>query len=160
MKFTIFKRLTFGYLTIMMLVFFLVIFVTLKLNQLTHIIRAASSVDGQTVRLTERLSNNMFSMVSFEKKYLISKDQDFYQHFLKIGEDFNNDIKQLGLLIADPAEKKNNFLHIAGSGKKERFFRINQLYNEYISIFTQEIENIKKKEAYPYKEYHMGRKIR
>ena len=101
----------------MMLVFFLVIFVTLKLNQLTHIIRAASSIDGQTVRLTERLSNNMFSMVGFEKKYLISKDQDFYQHFLKIGEDFNNDIKQLGLLIADPSENKYNFLHIAASGK-------------------------------------------
>jgi len=139
----------------MMLVFFLVIFVTLKLNQLTRLIRAASSVDGQTVRLTERLSNNMFSMVSFEKKYLISKDKDFYQHFLKIGEDFNNDIKQLGLLIADPAEKKDKFLHIAGSGKKERFLKINQLYNEYFSIFTQEIENIKKGEAYPYKEYQI-----
>ena len=113
-KFTIFKRLTFGYLTILMLVFFLVIFVTLKLNQLTHIIRAASSVDGQTVRLTERLSNNMFSMVSFEKKYLISKDNDFYRHFLKIREDFNKDIEQLGLLIDSPGKKKikirNNFV--------------------------------------------------
>jgi hypothetical protein len=52
----------------MMLVLFLVIFVTIKLNQLTRLTRAASSVDGQTVRLTERLSNNMFSIVSFEKK--------------------------------------------------------------------------------------------
>ena len=33
----------------MMLVLFLVIFVTIKLNQLTRLTRAASSVDGQTV---------------------------------------------------------------------------------------------------------------
>ena len=55
MRFTIFKRLTFGYLAIMMLVLFLVIFVTFKLNQLTRLTRAASSVDGQTARLSERL---------------------------------------------------------------------------------------------------------
>jgi two-component system sensor histidine kinase GlrK len=139
----------------MMLVLFLVIFVTIKLNQLAHLTRAASSVDGRTVRLTERLSNNMFSMVSFEKKYLISKDNDFYQHFLKIREDFNKDIKQLGLVIAGTGKKKIKIFHIAGSGKKERFFKINQLYNEYFSIFTQEIENIKKGKEYPYKEYQI-----
>jgi two-component system sensor histidine kinase GlrK len=139
----------------MMLVLFLVIFVTVKLNQLTRLTRAASSVDGHTVRLTERLSNNMFSMVSFEKKYLISKDDDFYQHFLKIREDFNKDITQLGQLIAGLGKKKIKFFHIAGSGKKERFFKINQLCNEYFSIFTQEIENIKKDQEYPYKEYQI-----
>jgi len=137
----------------MMLVLFLVIFVTIKLNQLTLLTRAASSIDGQTVRLTERLSNNMFSMVSFEKKFLISKDNDFYQHFLKIREDFNKDIRQLGLLIDGPGKKNVKVFHIAGLGKKERFLKINQLCKEYFSIFTQEIENIKKGQAYPYKEY-------
>ena len=139
----------------MMLVLFLVIFVTIKLNQLTHLIRAASSVDGQMVRLTERLSNDMFSMVSFEKKFLISKDNDFYQHFLKIRKDFNKDIEQLGFLVIGLKEKKTKIYHIAGSGKRERFFKINQLYNEYFSIFTQEVENIKKGQTYPYKEYQV-----
>ena len=139
----------------MMLVLFLVIFVTIKLNQLVRLTREASSVDGQTVRLTERLSNNIFSMVSFEKKYLISKDNDFYQHFLKIKEDFNKDIEQLGMLVAYSGKKKIKIFHIAGAGKKERFFKINQLFNEYFSIFTQEIENIKKGREYPYKQYQI-----
>lgn len=139
----------------MMLVLFLVIFVTIKLNQLARLTRAASSVDGQTVRLTERLSNNMFSMVSFEKKYLISKDNDFYQHFLKIKEDFNKDIEQLRLLVTGPGKKKIKIFHIAGNGKQERFLKINQLCNEYFSIFTQEIENVNKGRAYPYKEYQL-----
>jgi len=127
-------------MTIMMLVLFLVIFVTLKLNQLTHLTRAASSVDGQIVRLTERLSNNMFSMVSFEKKYLISKDNDFYRSFLQIKNYFNNDIQQLGLLVA-------------GFEKKKKFSETRLLCDEYFSIFTAEIENIKKEQKYPYKEY-------
>ena len=140
MKFTIFKRLTFGYLAIMMLVLFLVIFVTLKLNQLTRLTRAASSVDGQTARLSERLSNNMFSMVSFEKKYLISKDNDFYKHFLEIREYFNKDMQQLGLLLADLEKNKKHS-------------KIRQLCDDYFSIFTREIENIKGGQKYPYKDY-------
>jgi two-component system sensor histidine kinase GlrK len=155
MRFTLFKRLTFGYLTIMLLMLFLVIFVAIKLNQLTRLTRSASSVDGQTVRLTERLSNSMYSMVSFEKKYLISKDDDFYQHFLQIREDFNNDVQQLGLLITGSEKMETKVYHIAGSGKKEQFFNINQLCNKYFSIFGEEIENIKKGREYPFKEYQI-----
>jgi two-component system sensor histidine kinase GlrK len=153
MKFTIFKRLTFGYLAIMMLVLFLVIFVTIKLNQLARLTRAASSIDGQTVRLTERLSNNLFSMVGFEKKYLISKDNDFYQHFLKIKQDFNKDMKQLELLISSNGIEKIKFFHIAGEGKNERFSKIKELRNQYFSIFNQEIKNLEKDQEYSYKEY-------
>lgn len=140
MKFTIFKRLTFGYLSIMMLVLFLVIFVTIKLNQLTQLTRTASSVDAQTVRLTERLSNNMFSMVGFEKKYLISRDNDFYRHFLRIKNDFNTDLQQLGLLMA-------------GSEKNKKFSETRGLCDKYFSIFTLEIENLKKGRRYPYGKY-------
>jgi len=140
MEFTIFKRLTFGYLTIMILMLFLVIFVTIMLNHLTHLTREASSIDGQTVRLTERLSNNMFSMVSFEKKYLISKDNDFYQHFLRTKNDFINDIQQLGLLAAGPEKNK-------------KFSETRRLCDEYFTIFTLEIENIEKGQKYPYEKY-------
>ncbi|MBW2248073.1 MAG: HAMP domain-containing protein [Deltaproteobacteria bacterium] len=140
MKFTIFKRLTFGYLAIMMLVLFLVIFVTIKLNQLMQLTRAASSVDGQTVRLTERLSNNMFSMVGFEKKYLISRDNDFYRRFLRIKNDFNTDLQQLRLLMA-------------GSEKNKKFSETRGLCDKYFSIFTSEIENIKKGRRYAYANY-------
>jgi len=124
----------------MMLVLFLVIFVTIKLNQLTQLTRSASSIDGQIVRLTERLSNNMFSMVGFEKKYLISKDKDFYQHFLRIKKDFNTDIQQIGLLVAGPEKNK-------------KFTETRRLCDEYFSTFTLEIEKIKKGQKYAYGNY-------
>ena len=153
MKFTIFKRLTFGYLAIMMLMLFLVMFVAVKLNQLSRLTREASSIDGKTVRLAERLTNNMYSMVSFEQKYLISKDQDFYQHFLQIKDIFNKDIQELGLLIAGSEKTKVKIYHIAGIGKKEKFSNIIQLSNTYFSTFEKEIDNIKHRLKYPVKEY-------
>jgi two-component system sensor histidine kinase GlrK len=155
MRFTIFKRLTFGYLAIMMLMLFLVVFVAVKLNQLARLTSAASSVDGRTVRLAERLTNNMYSMVSFEKKYLISKDNDFYQHFLQIRDTFNKEVQELGLLIAGSEKTKIKIYHIAGSGKKEKFFNINQLSKKYFSIFGKEIENIKNGREYPVKDYQI-----
>ncbi|MGA8181324.1 MAG: HAMP domain-containing sensor histidine kinase [Desulfobacterales bacterium] len=155
MRFTIFKRLTFGYLAIMMLMLFLVVFVSVKLNQLSRLTRAASSVDGQMVRLTERLSNNMYSMVSFEKKYLISKDTDFYRHFLQIKNDFNKDINELGLLITRSENSETKLYHIAGSGKREQFVNINKLCQKYFSIFGEEVINIKNGREYPVKEYQI-----
>ena len=155
MRFTIFKRLTFGYLAILMLMLFLVVFVSVKLNQLSRLTRAASSIDGQMVRLTERLSNNMYSMVSFEKKYIISKDNDFYRHFLQIKKDFNKDINELGLLITRSDKTESKVYHIAGSGKKEQFFNIQKLANKYFSIFGEEITNIKTGREYPVKEYEI-----
>jgi two-component system, NtrC family, sensor histidine kinase GlrK len=155
MRFTIFKRLTFGYLAIMMLMLFFVVFVSVKLNQLSRLTRAASSIDGQMVRLTERLSNNMYSMVSFEKKYIISKDTDFYRHFLQIRNDFNKDIQELGLLITRSEKTKDKLYHIAGSGKKEQFSNIQNLTKKYFSLFGEEITNIKTGREYPVKEYEI-----
>ena len=79
MKFTILKRLILGYATIILLIVFLGIYITLQLNKLNRFVREISAVDGSTIDLTERLSDTLFSQVGFEKKYLISQDQDFYQ---------------------------------------------------------------------------------
>ncbi len=155
MRFTIFKRLTFGYLAIMLLMLFIVVFVSVKLNQLSRLTRAASSVDGKMVRLTERLSNNMYSMVSFEKKYVISKDDDFYRHFLQIKKDFNKDIQELGFLITRSENTETTLYHIAGPGKKDQFLNIQDLSEKYFSIFGEEIKNIKKGREYPVKEYEI-----
>jgi signal transduction histidine kinase len=155
MRFTIFKRLTFGYLALMMLMLFLFVWVSVKLNQLSRLTRAASSIDGKTVRLTERLSNNLYTMVSFEKKYVISKDNDFYRHFLQIRNDFNKDVQALGLLITLSEQTGTQLYHIAGTGKKEQYFNIEMLCHKYFSLFDEEIKNIKEGREYPVKEYQI-----
>ncbi len=54
----------------------------MQLNKLNRFVLEISSVDGITIDLTERLSDKLFAQVRFEKKYLISQDQDFYQKFV------------------------------------------------------------------------------
>ena len=132
MKFTIFKRLTLGYLAIMLLVISLGVYVTLQLNQLNNLTHAIASVDGVTIRITENLLDAMFSQVSFEKKYLISKDQDFYIQFWQINEYFTEDVEKLECLV-DTSEKKNLFAEAK------------ELYDSHISIFKKEVGNNKEK---------------
>ena len=97
----------------------------------------------------------MYSMVSFEKKYIISKDNDFYQHFLQIKSDFNKDLRELGFLITASEKTKNKLYHIAGSGKKEQFLNIQTLCDTYFSIFGEETKNIKNGREYPVKDYQV-----
>ncbi|RLB84137.1 MAG: sensor histidine kinase [Deltaproteobacteria bacterium] len=140
MKLTIFKRLTLGNMTIMLMVIYMGIYVTFKLNRLNLITCSIESVDARSIRLLEHLSNTMFSHVSFEKKYLISKDQDFYFQFLEINKYFVNNLNKLEDLMDNPF-------------KKELFADLKKLYGLYISIFKKEVVFIKKNLKYPLKKY-------
>src|SRR5210317_2428831 len=106
MKFTILKRLIFGYAAIMLLMVFLGVYITLQLNKLNRFVREISSVDGTTIDLTERLSDKLFSQVGFEKKYLISQDQDFYQKFWDIMKQLTQDLDRLRSLMTTKEDKE------------------------------------------------------
>ena len=125
MQFTIFKRLTLGYLAIMVFILFLGVYVTIKLNQLNRVARAVISVDGATIRVTENLSEALFSQGGFEKKYLISGDLDFYQKFREIQGYFLKDLERLGNLM--------------DTSKKKRLFRqARKMYGDYLSLLNKQ----------------------
>ena len=126
MRLTIFKRLTFGYVAIILLIIFLGGYVTLKLNQLNHLTHIIASVDSTVIRLTEDLLDAIFSQVGFEKKYLISKDRDFYQKFWEIKKYFVKNMKRLGYFMDTPEKRK-------------LFNDVTKLYNHYLSLFRKEV---------------------
>lgn len=101
MRLTIFKRLTLGYLAIMLLVFCSGVFVTLQLNHLNHLTHDAANVDGESIRLAETLSGHLTTLVSIEKKFWISGDIDFQKLFLKRRTEFINELNRLELLLND-----------------------------------------------------------
>ena len=144
MKFTILKRLIFGYATIMLLFVFLGGYITLQLNKLNRFVREISSVDGNTIDLTERLSDKLFSQVGFEKKYLISQDQDFYQKFWELGKLLTQDMERLESLMTTK-EDKNIFLDA------------NQFYHNYVSLFKEEVRAMKIDPNYPRRKYQEGK---
>ncbi len=140
MRLTIFKRLTFGYMTIMVLVVFLGVYVSLKLNQLNNLTRSVAVVDQTTIRPTERLLDAVFSQVGFENKYLISKDPDFFRRFWEIEKRVTSGLKELAERFADREEK--NLLIEA-----EAF------YASYHSLFKEEVGYILLSKPYSQKEF-------
>ncbi len=113
---------------------------TIKLNQLNHIARAVISVDSAAIRLAENLSETFLSQEAFSKKYLISRDQDFYQKFWEIQEHFSRDLERLGSLM-DTSEKKRLFGHAK------------EMYGDYLSLLKEEFTFVTNAQDYPYEEF-------
>jgi len=140
MKLTIFKRLTFAYLIIMLLFVLLGAYVTLKLSHLNQLTRSIASVDSMSINHIEHLLDTVLSQVGFGNKYLISKDQDFYKQFQQLKEYHTEDMKKLEPLI-DTAEKANLFAEAK------------ELYDSYISLMELEFGFVEKGADYSFKRY-------
>jgi two-component system sensor histidine kinase GlrK len=140
MKLTIFKRLTISYIILLLLFFVLGIYVTFKLNQLNQLTRSVATVDSMTIIQTEHLLDTLYSQVGFGNKYLISKDQDFYEKFQELEEYLTKDLETLGSLINTPE-------------KVELYEEVKGLYGEFISLMKVEFGFIEKGDNYLYDRY-------
>jgi two-component system sensor histidine kinase GlrK len=101
-------------------------------------------VDATTIDLTERLSDKLFSQVGFEKKYLISQDQDFYQKFWELGKLLTQDMERLESLMIT-------------KGDKDIFLEVKQFYHNYVSLFGEEVRAMKIDPKYPRRKYQEGK---
>ena len=125
MRFTIFKRMASGYALIMLMVIFMGIYVTLKLNQLTEINYKIARVDGAMISMGEHLLESLFSQAGFEMKYLVSGDPDFYKEFCSRKDLFTETMEKVAAL-ADSADQKQWADHITVH------------YHAYIALFEKE----------------------
>ncbi len=98
---TIFQRLFFGYLMILLAVAALGLYASLSLDHLNKITRSINAVDGEIVRAADRLRDSVLSQRGFEKKYIISKDEDFYLQFIKTEEYIEKDLVLVKKLIVN-----------------------------------------------------------
>jgi len=140
MKFTIFKRMAFGYALIMLMVVFMGIYVTLKVDQLTGINYLVARVDGAMISMGEQLLESLLSQAGFEMKYLISGDQDFHKEFYSKRALFEETIEKLAAL-ADTADQKQRAADIATH------------YNAYVALFEKESARLIEGNGPPRKEY-------
>ncbi len=100
MRLTIFQSLMAGYLTIMLLVLSFGTYVAFELNRLSNISHLAAGVDSDIIQIAESLSTRLRLLVSIEKKYWISKDEDFYLLFTKRENEFFEQLTSLKSLIS------------------------------------------------------------
>jgi two-component system sensor histidine kinase GlrK len=140
MKFTIFKRMISGYAVIMIMVIFMGIYVTLKLNQMTDINHKIAEIDGATITVGEHLLEVLFSQVGFERKYLIAGDPDFLREFHRTKALFEEEMVRLSAL--GDSEKKKGWTA-----------EIEAHYDRYTALFEEESKLIAGKDPFPRKEY-------
>jgi|LGOV01.1.fsa_nt_gb two-component system sensor histidine kinase GlrK len=140
--FTIFKRLALGYLAILLVVVALGIYTTLRLDHLNQITRSISSIDGETIRIATKLRDNTLSQSGFEKKYIVSRDKDFYHQFLEIEKHIETDLKRISALIDTPVDTPE---------KKRLISDIKKLHSRYLSIVQNPVHSTKIDKKYPQK---------
>jgi two-component system sensor histidine kinase GlrK len=140
MRYTIFKRIASGYALIMLMVIFMGIYVTLKLNQLTEINYTVARVDGAIITMGEQLVDSLFSQAGFEMKYLVSRDQDFYREFSSRDALFTETMDKIAALADSDAQR-------------QRAADITAQYSAYVVLFEKESALPAKSNEPPRKEY-------
>lgn len=139
-KFSIFERLGLGYVVILSAVILLGAYAILKLGQLNEITRSISSIDSETIRMANWLKNTVFSQRAFDKKYVVSKDQDFYRQFLETDKYNEKGLEQISILM-DTKDKKRLIINVK------------EFYDQYFSVVQQEAHLIKSNKGYSQKSY-------
>jgi len=126
-RFTIFKRITIGYGVVLVLVLFMGVYATVKLNQINRISLTIGQVDDSVIKLAEQLSELLFSQVGFGKKFLISRDHDFYVQFMEKEQSVWENFNRLAGLIS--SSEKNKIL-----------LGTENLYHRFIEMFAEEVK--------------------
>ena len=137
---TIFKRLSLGYALIMLMILFMGLYVTLKLNQMNALMHKVAAVDNASITLGESLLDSLFSQVGFEKKYLISHDADFYNQHHDMRTAFQKGLGEMEALIASSKVRA-----ILGE--------VRVLYDRYISLLEEELDVRERTLDYPKSSY-------
>ncbi|MEW6670027.1 MAG: HAMP domain-containing sensor histidine kinase [Thermodesulfobacteriota bacterium] len=105
MTWTIFKRLTFGYLAIMAIPIFLCAFLILQLDELQDLTWRITSIDERAIRTTQHLMGSFLSQAGFERKYLVFGDTDFLIQFRESEKAFLRDLQRLGEIMDTPEKR-------------------------------------------------------
>ncbi len=136
MKLTIFSRLVIGYFTIFALAMAVSIYTIAQLRQLEDITRSILRVDNRLIDLEQKLSDALLSMMRYEKKYIIIKDEALYRQFLLSRDDFKADLKAI---MAVPVDDRVATL----------IDRISLYHQRYQSLFAEEVKYLRIGRHYP-----------
>jgi len=120
MKLTIFSRLLTGHLIIFTLVIGMSAYAIVQISRINDVTQSVLTVNSRMSDNAERLSDVVFSQVRYERKYLISKDEVFYNQFLQLKADFDRSLGEM-MSTADSPQAKNILDTIKGSYQNYQF---------------------------------------
>jgi two-component system sensor histidine kinase GlrK len=126
-KLTIFSRLLIGYLIIFILVIGMSAYAISQVTQINQVTQSILTINNRMIDSATKLSEIIFSQVRYERKFIISKDEAFYNEFLQLKSDFDRYLMEM-MSIADSPQAKI-FLN-----------NIKETYQKYQSLVHEEFK--------------------
>lgn len=107
MRLTIFSRLIFGYLAIILIMGVMDAYTITKLHRLNSEVSKILDIDERILELKRRLTGSIISQSGYEQKYFITGDPVFREQFAARTKDFNESMAQASAL-ADTDQKRSS----------------------------------------------------
>jgi len=136
MKLTIFARMVVSLGIIFLLSMTVNIYTIFQLHQLEDITKSILRFDNRIIDLEQKLSDALLSMMRYEKKYIIIKDEDIYNQFLLAKGDFDKHLEDI-ISTADTDQTR------------ELLKSVKQNHQKYQSSFDEEVNYLRSGEDYP-----------
>ena len=130
MKLTIFSRVLIGYLILIILVIVMGAYTFYQMSQINEVTQSILTINNQMLDYSEKLLDLIYSQVRYEKKFIISKDEIFYNEFLRLRNDFDRTLEEMKPLADfSPTGISLN--------------QIKEFYQDYQSLVHEEAEYLK-----------------
>lgn len=135
MRPTIFTRMMIGYLAILIPMVAVSAYAFSQLKVFQGVTDDILQIDNRMRDLVQKIADSILTQTSFERKYVITKDQEF--------------IHQFELVEKDIHQRMEEAVSIANSDhKREVLVRIRESYEHYKAVFNEEAAYLKNHEPY------------
>lgn len=146
MKLTIFSRLVIGYLAIFTLAMAVSIYAIAQLRQLENVSRSIRKIDNRLLYYEQELSDILMSLMRYEKKFIIIRDEGLYDLFVKTKADFEKNLGEV-MTVADSERVRSLLDGVA------------QHYRRYQSLFDIEVGYLNAGQEYSSANYSQEKEL-
>lgn len=129
-RLTILSRLVIGYLVIFILVIAMNLYVIVQIGQFNKITQSVLTTNDRLIETIGRFTDAVLSQTRYEKKFLITKDEAFYDQFLRLKMECDQNLREL-LNTAETLQAKGLLNTVAES------------YQTYELLFDEEVKYLK-----------------
>lgn len=135
MKLTIFSRLILGVLIIFTIVTGMSTYAIVQMDRINKVTQSVLTINNRMIDDAAKLSDIIFSQVRYERKFIISKDDVFFNEFLLLKSDFDRYLEEM-TSIADSSQTRTSLKNIKDS------------YQTFHSLVHKEWEHMKARNTY------------
>ena len=111
MRPTILVRMVIGYLGIFIPMVAVSAYAFLQLSLFHKVTDGILQIDNHMRDLGQKLSDSILAQTRYERKYVITKDEELYNQFMLVGRDVSKRIDE-AISMADSAHKRENLIRI------------------------------------------------